>query len=190
MRRPSSRISPDSARIVSSIRLNRVVLPDPFGPIRPVIEPSGTVKEAPSTAFTPPKWRLRSRTSSRARSGISLRSTSCTRSVIEARLPPVPIRAPTRPALPLVRRQLSTDSIAGMMPLGRKITTAISSPPNRNSRVLPPPQSLLAISLSHSTRNAPITGPHRVALPPISIERISWTLIRMLNMPRGSMKVR
>ena len=56
--------------------------------------------------------------------------------------------------------------------------------------MLPPPQSLLAISLSHSMRKAPSTGPHSVALPPISIDSTSWTLIRMLNMPRGSMKVR
>ena len=58
------------------------------------------------------------------------------------------------------------------------------------SRVLPPPHSLLAISLSHSMRKAPITGPHSVALPPMSIDSTSCTLIRMLNMPRGSMKVR
>ena len=35
---------------------------------------------------------------------------------------------------------------------------------------MPPPQSLLAVSLSHSMRNAPSTGPHNVALPPMSID--------------------
>ena len=55
IRSPSSQISPESARIVSSIRLKIVVLPEPLGPIRPVIEPSGTANEAPSTALTPPK---------------------------------------------------------------------------------------------------------------------------------------
>ena len=39
-------------------------------------------------------------------------------------------------------------------------------------------------------KNAPSTGPHSVALPPISIDSTSCTLSRMLNMPRGSMNVR
>jgi hypothetical protein len=32
-----------------------VVLPDPFGPINPYTEPSGTVSDRPSTAVTAPK---------------------------------------------------------------------------------------------------------------------------------------
>ena len=36
-------------------QLNRVVLPAPFGPMSPVIDPSGTVNETPSTARWPPK---------------------------------------------------------------------------------------------------------------------------------------
>ena len=50
MRRPSKQTSPSSARIVPPIRLKAVVLPEPFGPIRPVIVPSSTVNEQPSTA--------------------------------------------------------------------------------------------------------------------------------------------
>jgi hypothetical protein len=34
--------------------LNSVVLPAPFGPIRPVIDPSSILIEASSTARTPP----------------------------------------------------------------------------------------------------------------------------------------
>ena len=32
-----------------------VVLPEPFGPIKPYTEPSGTMSESPSTAVTAPK---------------------------------------------------------------------------------------------------------------------------------------
>ena len=56
--------------------------------------------------------------------------------------------------------------------------------------MLPPPSWLLAISLSGSIRNAPSTGPQSVALPPISSESTICTLIRIENIPRGSMKVR
>ena len=56
--------------------------------------------------------------------------------------------------------------------------------------MLPPPRLLLAISLSGSMRNAPRTGPHSVALPPMSSESTICTLSRIENIPRGSMKVR
>ena len=39
-----------------AIRLNRVVLPDPFGPIIPVIEPSFIFNEQFDTAAKPPKY--------------------------------------------------------------------------------------------------------------------------------------
>jgi hypothetical protein len=34
-----------------------VLLPEPFGPIRPTISRSFTLRSSPSTARTPPKWR-------------------------------------------------------------------------------------------------------------------------------------
>ena len=74
------------------------------------------------------------------------------------------------------------------MPLGRKTTTAISSPPNRNSRALPPPRVprlLFTVSLSGSIRNAPNTGPHSVAFPPTSSVRMIWTLIRIAEHTRA-----
>src|SRR6478735_5133165 len=45
--------------------LTSVVLPAPFGPIRPYIEPRSTSSDTPSTARTPPKclWTLSSRRS-------------------------------------------------------------------------------------------------------------------------------
>ena len=55
-----------------SIRLNAVVLPDPFGPMSAVIEPSGTTNEQPSTARTPPKRFSSPRTSSSARPACTL----------------------------------------------------------------------------------------------------------------------
>src|SRR3972149_6594022 len=39
------------------MRLTVVLLPEPFGPIRPTISPSPTVSSSPSTARAPPKWR-------------------------------------------------------------------------------------------------------------------------------------
>ena len=39
-----------------AIKLNRVVLPDPFGPIIPVIEPFLICKEQLDTAAKPPKY--------------------------------------------------------------------------------------------------------------------------------------
>src|SRR6516162_8752112 len=47
------------------MRLKTVVLPDPFGPSRPTISPSCTVKDTSSTARRPPKALVRFRTSSR-----------------------------------------------------------------------------------------------------------------------------
>ena len=38
-----------------AIKLNNVVLPDPFGPIMPVIEPLFIFREHESTAAKPPK---------------------------------------------------------------------------------------------------------------------------------------
>ena len=38
--------------------------------------------------------------------------------------------------------------------------------------------------------NAPSTGPHSVARPPSSTDRMICTLMTMSNIPRGSMKVR
>ena len=76
----------------------------------------------------------------------------------------------------------------GMIPLGTNSTTSASSPPKISSRVFPPPNSLLLISLSGSTMKAPSTGPHRVARPPSRSDRMIWTLSRMLNIPAGSMK--
>src|SRR5712692_1716405 len=51
--------------------LTSVVLPAPFGPIKPWIDPSTTSSDTPSTACTPPKWRRTSsrRSSTDSRSG-------------------------------------------------------------------------------------------------------------------------
>src|SRR6267378_1905823 len=62
---------PDSNGTYPVITLTRVVLPAPLGPMRPWIAPSSTSSDTPSTACTPPKWRVtsssRSSTDSRPR---------------------------------------------------------------------------------------------------------------------------
>jgi hypothetical protein len=47
--------------------LKSVVLPAPFGPIRPTIWPDCTSKETPSSATIPPNRTVRSRTDSTGR---------------------------------------------------------------------------------------------------------------------------
>ena len=54
-RSPSRVIRPSDGRRVPATRLKTVVLPAPFGPIRPVTVPRATRKETPSTARWPPK---------------------------------------------------------------------------------------------------------------------------------------
>src|SRR5690606_14784795 len=49
---------PLSADVSPVMRLNRVVLPAPLGPMRPAISPSATDKLTLSTAFSPSKERL------------------------------------------------------------------------------------------------------------------------------------
>ncbi len=55
---PSKAISPSSGEYSRVIRLNIVVLPAPFGPIRPAISPSLTSNETSSTATMPPNVRV------------------------------------------------------------------------------------------------------------------------------------
>ena len=51
---PKSRISPESGAMMSMIIRMVVVLPAPFGPRRPKIEPGGTAIETPATALKSP----------------------------------------------------------------------------------------------------------------------------------------
>jgi len=51
--------SPDVGGSRPAITLKSVVLPAPFGPIRPVILPFSKERVTPSTARKPPKWRWR-----------------------------------------------------------------------------------------------------------------------------------
>jgi hypothetical protein len=52
---PLAWISPSSGRAKPVIRSTTVLFPAPFGPIRPVTEPSWTVSVQSATACTPPK---------------------------------------------------------------------------------------------------------------------------------------
>src|SRR5437763_172203 len=75
---PSDRTVPVALASVPQTQLTRVVLPDPFGPIRPTRSPAATARSMPSSATKPPKRLLSLLTSS---SGIHLllaRRRSCT----------------------------------------------------------------------------------------------------------------
>ena len=61
--------SPPSAASAPAIRLKVVLLPEPFGPIRPRISPSATSKETRLTAVKPPKLLVRPSTDSIASPG-------------------------------------------------------------------------------------------------------------------------
>src|SRR5450432_3562863 len=54
---PSKSTSPESTRYRRVITLKAVVLPAPFGPIRPAIVPSATSSDTSSSATMPPKRR-------------------------------------------------------------------------------------------------------------------------------------
>src|SRR5215470_3841730 len=65
--RPRSTTSPASGRRCPVIRLKRVVLPAPLGPMMALMEPRGTLKLTPLTAWKPAKLLASPRTSSMAR---------------------------------------------------------------------------------------------------------------------------
>src|SRR5712692_9570150 len=52
---PRKRTDPALGRSAPATRLKRVLLPEPFGPMRPRNSPSATSKETPFTAVNPPK---------------------------------------------------------------------------------------------------------------------------------------
>src|SRR5215471_2240391 len=64
MRSPRYRIAPASGTSAPAIRLNKVVLPAPLGPMSPVMVPASTVKLTPSTARRLPNALTSSATSS------------------------------------------------------------------------------------------------------------------------------
>src|SRR5882672_3864398 len=65
MSEPSIATVPDVGGSSPVTTLNSVVLPAPFGPIKPVTRPSSAESEASSSAMLPPKRTLTPRTSSR-----------------------------------------------------------------------------------------------------------------------------
>src|SRR5713226_6684686 len=62
--RSLKRTLPASGRRWPVMRLNSVVLPAPLGPMMALIDPRGTLKLTPPTAWKPSKLFVRSRTSS------------------------------------------------------------------------------------------------------------------------------
>ena len=184
IRSPSSQTSPASARIVPPIRLKVVVLPEPFGPIRPVIVPRSTSNEHPSTARTPSKLRSRPLTSSSVPPAPEPAGAAPPNGLRSPR------RAPTSAARPRLALRSSSSRTEGMIPFGSSRIVRASSPPKINRRELPPPNCWLANSFSGSMIAAPRTGPQRVPRPPSTTARMIWTLITMSNIPIGSMNAR
>src|SRR5215831_7992509 len=81
---PSRRMVPASGRMVPAIRSSSVVLPEPFGPIRPRISPAETESEKSLTATSPPKVLVSLSTSSSAPTASAL---PCAGSCREPRRP-------------------------------------------------------------------------------------------------------
>src|SRR5512134_417222 len=65
--RPLKRTCPLSGRRCPVMRLNSVVFPAPLGPMMALIEPRGTLRLTPATAWKPSKARATPRTSSMMR---------------------------------------------------------------------------------------------------------------------------
>src|SRR5215468_3665394 len=63
---PANVTRPEVGRYMPAMQLKIVLLPDPFGPIRPTISPSSTSKETCETAVKPPKVLLKPETVRRA----------------------------------------------------------------------------------------------------------------------------
>src|SRR4051794_24765863 len=68
------------------MQLNAVVLPAPFGPIRPTISHSSTFRLSPSIAVRPPKRMVRSRTSSTDTAALHRSDAAVPVRVVEAEL--------------------------------------------------------------------------------------------------------
>ena len=97
--RPSKRIEPAFGLSAPAIRLKIVLLPDPFGPIRPRISPARRSKPTSLTAVKPPKRLVRPSTSSTGARASGR---------VKGRLPG---GAPATPALP--REGGGRQSVAG-----------------------------------------------------------------------------
>src|SRR5438552_10442557 len=65
MSSPSKRMLPSSFLSVPAMQLTSVLLPEPFGPMRPTRSPGRTRKSTPSSAVKPPKRLVTPRTSRR-----------------------------------------------------------------------------------------------------------------------------
>jgi len=178
---PSNTISPASGVMTPEMRLKTVVLPEPLGPMSAVMEPSGTVKVAPSTARFAPNDLTRPRTSRSGLSGSTSRDTGAV--VITASKSR---RLPLSPTVPRVCSRSRSFSSEGRTPLGSSRMSAMSRPPRMTSRKLPPEKTVLAQSLIGMSRKAPSTGPHSEPRPPRMTASTMSRLCMIANIPMGS----
>src|SRR5258708_19502072 len=122
---PSTRTLPVVGRYTRVMTLKRVVLPAPFGPINATTSPASTVKETRSSATTPPKRTLSSRTSSSVISAKVYKRSARLANNRLARGSPVARRAPRRgpPA--------AFQTASGDAPPGRLWAARPGRPPRR-----------------------------------------------------------
>src|SRR5665647_1153953 len=126
------------------IRLKSVVLPDPLGPISPVMDPLRTMRLALSTATRPPNLLEAPRTSRSTSPWVRSSATACATSS-RARSRVVAGLRPSAPAWSVNStvtgcRLRHRASIVGSSPAGMNSTTATKAAPNSSTRVwLPPP---------------------------------------------------
>src|SRR5258708_19257316 len=111
---PSTRTLPALGRYTRVMTLKRVVLPAPFGPINATTSPASTVKETRSSATTPPKRTLSSRTSSSVISAKVYKRSARLANNRLARGSPVARRAPRR-GPPAAFQPASGDAPPGLL---------------------------------------------------------------------------
>ena len=141
IRSPSNQTSPASGGIVPPIRLKTVVLPEPFGPISAVIEPSRDRERAAVDGLHAAEALLEPLAPRAAARTLSRRAPRAAE----------PLARAGRAGQTLARQAGLAARAPALDPMvggrddarGRNRTTSASSPPKIRSRALPPPNSLL-----------------------------------------------
>ncbi len=158
---PSSVIVPDAVVTNPVMASINVVLPAPFGPIRPVTSPGRNDSDTPLSAATPPKRTETSSTSS-VIAGTMGRSASGSGSTSRPRTSRCSTRARSHGIGRLRRRRLAS-------PLGMRSSTRMSTTPRMmrttSSLTTSPIDSL---TMADGARLAPSTDPKMKPMPPMT----------------------
>ena len=184
---PSNQISPASGRIVPVMRLNSVVLPEPFGPISAVIVPSRTANERRRRPAGRRSASRRPCTSSSGPAGLPVRGRPAARSTIAHAACARGGRRPGRcPRFDARRRVEQLVRRVGRIPRGRKSTTSTSSAAeDQQARRCRRRQCTGCCDLVErlDDERAEHRAPQRPAAAEQQRRARSCTLVRMSNMP-------